>query len=83
MTIFAFPFLYFVKYIGVLLVRDFFMAFYASNILMLSVQFKGSCVMIKVINLPSLKIMTFQTVCHTIIFKLFKVYILVATGTGR
>ena len=63
MTNFAFPFFYFVKNIGVLTVRNLFMAFYAGNILVLSVEFKGSGVMVKVIDFPFIKSMTFQAIC--------------------
>jgi hypothetical protein len=58
------------------------MAFYAGNILVLSVEFKGSCVMVKVIDFPYIKVMTFQAICKPVILKLFKMNILVAGGAG-
>ena len=82
MTIFAFPFLYFIKNKGVLPDCYILMAFCTGDILVLSVEFKGSGIMIEVCNFPTFKVMTPQAVCGAIIFKLFKMIILVTTGTG-
>ena len=83
MTIFAFPFLYLVENIRVLSFGNFFMTFYTNNILMFSIEFKGSCVMIKVPDLPSFKIMAFQAICYALVLKLFKMDILMTCCASR
>jgi hypothetical protein len=58
------------------------MAFDAGNILMLSVEFKGSLVVVEGVDLPFLKSMTPCTVCNAVFFKLFLMNVFMAGGAG-
>jgi hypothetical protein len=81
MTVFAFPFPYFIKNIRILPVGNVFVAFHTGYILMLSVELKCSGVVVEVVYFPVIKYMTFLTCSDTFVFKLFTMDIHMTVGT--
>jgi hypothetical protein len=82
MTIFAFPFFYFIKNISVIVISNLLVAFCASHILMFPIKFEGSSIVIEMLNFPIIKCMTFYAISQTIDIKLFKMGVLMAIRTG-
>jgi hypothetical protein len=81
MTIFAFPFLYFIQNKCMIFFCDIFMALCTWNILMATVKPEGRGIMIKIINFPQICIMTSLAIRYSIVFKLLIMRIRMAGGT--
>jgi hypothetical protein len=82
MTVFASVLLYFIENIGVLFSRYRFVAFVTGQLPVLSVEFKGSAVMIKVNDFPQVGSMAPEAVGLPVVLKLPEMYVGMTLGAG-